>query len=70
MVIVLLLVYRCRCEVPLLFSHLGVAEEKSDYGYRDLNREQPSARRGLGIVSMDRNVRSKYRCSCVLQFTR
>ena len=33
-------------------------------------RERPSARRGPGIVSVDRNVRSKSRCSCVLQFTR
>ena len=33
-------------------------------------RERPSARRGPGIVSVDRNVRSKCRCSCVLQFTR
>lgn len=33
-------------------------------------RKRPSARRGPGIVSVDRNVRSKCRCSCVLQFTR
>ena len=32
-------------------------------------RKRPSARRGPGIVSVDRNVRSKCRCSCVLQFT-
>lgn len=31
--------------------------------------KRPSARRGPGIVSVDRNVRSKCRCSCVLQFT-
>lgn len=31
--------------------------------------ERPSARRGPGIGSVDRNVRSKCRCSCVLQFT-
>lgn len=31
--------------------------------------ERPSARRGPGIESVDRNVRSKCRCSCVLQFT-
>lgn len=34
-----------------------------------LSCERPSARRGPGIVSEDRNVRSKCRCSCVLQFT-
>lgn len=33
-------------------------------------RKRPSARRGPGIVSVDRNVRSNCRCSCVLQFTR
>ena len=33
-------------------------------------RERPSARRGPGVVSVDRNVRSKCRYSCVLQFTR
>jgi len=32
-------------------------------------RKRPSARRGPGIASVDRNVRSKCRCSCVLQFT-
>lgn len=31
--------------------------------------ERPSARRGPGDISVDRNVRSKCRCSCVLQFT-
>lgn len=31
--------------------------------------KRPSARRGPGLVSVDRNVRSKCRCSCVLQFT-
>lgn len=31
--------------------------------------KRPSARRGPGIKSVDRNVRSKCRCSCVLQFT-
>lgn len=30
---------------------------------------RPSARSGPGTVSKDRNVRSKCRCSCVLQFT-
>lgn len=30
---------------------------------------RPSARRGPGTESMDRNVRSKCRCSCILQFT-
>ena len=34
-----------------------------------LYNKRPSARRGPGIVSVDRNVRSKCRCSCVLQFT-
>lgn len=31
--------------------------------------KRPSARRGPGDDSVDRNVRSKCRCSCVLQFT-
>ena len=34
------------------------------------SRGRPSARRGPVIASVDRNVRLKYRCSWVLQFTR
>lgn len=45
--------------------------------FRNVQEEQrqscslarPSARSGSGTVSKNRNVRSKCRCSCVLQFT-
>lgn len=48
-------------------SYAGAVEPLAQAVFDLLKR--PSARRGPGIVSVDRNVRSKCRCSCVLQFT-
>lgn len=47
-----------------LFFSINREKDKQFLYYK-----RPSARRGPGIVSVDRNVRSKCRCSCVLQFT-
>lgn len=63
-------------DCPRRGSRTGRASVQSSLVRRDFGGasslsllKRPSARRGPGIVSVDRNVRSKCRCSCVLQFT-
>lgn len=58
---------------PILSTNIPIfalrRRPKSNERKQYLVFKRPSARRGPGIVSVDRNVRSKCRCSCVLQFT-